>query len=184
MINMGKRFLLILLSLFVFAGASFAYGTPRWFKMPVSVYVSSNDLVLLNAFKSWQNASGGVVRFLFHTSKNTEALSNISVSFVDELPEGIPYRVDRKTTIFGNTDYYSKNGYFYKAQIYIARRGGEDKKDFSASEIRAISLRAVGEVLGVNPSKDITGVMSPEIDYEKTSVTGSDVKALNSLYRP
>lgn len=180
---MGKKFLLILLSLFMFVGQAFAYGNPRWFKMPVSVYTPGNNAVVINAFKSWQTASDGSIRFVFRSSANMESLSNITVSFVEELPDGAAYSISRKSTIFGNTDYYSKNGYFYKTYIVIARKGGEDKKEFSKSELQAIALRAAGEAIGVVPFKSSKAIMSDESDYSRTSITGDDVKALNRLYK-
>ena len=181
---MGKRFLLILLSLFMFTGAAFAYGNPRWFKMPVSVYSPDNDAIVLNAFKSWQTASGGCVRFVFRSSANLQSRSNITVTYTDSLPDGAAYSVTRNYTIFGNTDYYVKNGYFYKTQITIAKNGGEENKPFSKSELRAIALRAVGEAIGVKPLNSSNSVMSAETDYSQTSLSANDVRAVNKLYRP
>lgn len=182
--NMGKRFLLILLSLFVFAGSAFAYSTPRWFKMPVSVYIAGNNPVVVNAFKSWQAASGGAVRFVFRDSKNLESRCNIVVSTVESLPDGEPYLIDRQQTIFGNTDYYVKKGYFYKANIVLARNGGEKNTTYTKTNLRANALRAVGEVIGIKPFNSRTAVMSVEANPNRTSITAEDVKALKFIYKP
>lgn len=182
--NMGKRFLLILLSLFVFAGSAFAYGTPRWFKMPVSVYVAGNNPTIVNAFKSWQTASGGAVRFVFRESKNLESRCNITVAYTDSLPEGVPYHVEQLHTIFGNTDYYIQKGYFYKTKIILAKKGGEKYTPYSKTAMRANALRAVGEAIGIQPLNVNNAVMGANFNSDKTSITAADIKALKLLYKP
>lgn len=182
--NMGKRFLLILLSLFVFTGSAFAYSTPRWFKMPISVYIVGDNPTALNAFKSWQVASGGSVRFIFKESKNFESRCNITVSMVDSLPDGEPYHIDRSQTIFGNTDYFVQNGYFYKANISLARNGGAKNTPYTKANLRANALRAVGEVIGISPIASRNAVMSIDANPVRTSITADDIKALNLIYKP
>ena len=69
---MGKRFILSILALFIFAGASLAYENPRWFSMPVKIYSanSENSMLISRAAQSWQTSSGGTVRFTCNNSKN------------------------------------------------------------------------------------------------------------------
>ena len=101
-INMGKRFLLTVLSLFIFAGATLGYSNPRWFSLPISVYIpkTTGSTTISNAFVSWQTESAGIVRFAFKNNKNSASLADITVTFTDRA--STPYTIEKKSTIFNN----------------------------------------------------------------------------------
>ncbi len=184
--NMGKRFLITLLSLFLFAGSAFAYGNPRWFNMPVSVYIqkSNNTASVTNAFKAWQGASGGTLRFIYRNSKNLESLSNITVSFVDLLPNEDLYKVTPEYSTFGKAHYSTENGFYYKNHIVIARRSSNGKL-LSSSQIYALALRAVGEAVGIKPiDTNTSSVMSKTTNIlNNRTITKSDINALYGIYK-
>ena len=180
---MGKKFLLILISMLVFAGASFAYGNPRWLKMPISVYISKGSgTVAQSAFQEWQSASGNTVRFLYKTSPNTENICNISIGITNNSLGEKGYSVDRKWPVLGNSEYYRNNGFFYKAKITVATVDEKGKK-YGSDKVRALTLKAVGEALGIVPMENDNILMSTSNNLKVRNITKEDIAALNKLYR-
>lgn len=180
-INMGKRFLLTILSLFIFTCSAFGYSNPRWFSMPITVYVPkvSGSTSVSNAFTSWQTESAGTVRFAFRSSKNMASRSDISITFVEKASN--PYVVNKQTTVFNNNKEEIRNAYFYKLNIVISKSNPSGKA-YSQSELYAISLRAVGEALGVRTSGD-KGVMASKFNITNKKLTSEDIKSLNRVYK-
>ena len=180
-INMGKRFLLTILSLFVFACSTFGYSNPRWFSMPIKVYMPkvSGSTSVSNAFTSWQTESAGTVRFSFRSSKNMASLSDISIMFVEKADK--PYSVNKRTTVFNNNKEKIRNEYFYKLDIVISKSNVSGKA-YSQSELYAISLRAVGEALGIQADGD-KGVMATDFNITRKKLTSEDIKSLNRVYK-
>ena len=160
---MGKRFLLTLLSLFVFAGTCFAYSNPRWFTMPVTVYLpkQAESTYVTNAFKTWQLESKSTVRFLYRKAYN--------VSFT--LPQ------------FGSARYTMNNKYFYNADIVIALKG-KDGKVLTPKQLNAVALQAVGYAVGIKLNSDKDTVMYKESDFSKNALTPADLQAVHDVYKP
>ena len=182
-INMGKRFILSILALFIFAGASLAYENPRWFSMPVKIYSanSENSMLISRAAQSWQTSSGGTVRFTCNNSKNLESLSNITISFINE-SSGVPYYINQQYSMFSDKRISTPNGFFYKLNINIYTKNSEGKA-YSQSQLYSITLKAIGEAVGVKPHQE-KGVMGSNNDkFSITTVSSDDIKALNKVYK-
>ncbi len=183
--NMGKRFLITLLSLFLLAGSAFAYDNPRWFTMPISVYIEKNNdtETVAKAFKAWQSSSGGALRFLYRSSKNFENISNITVTFVDMLPDGSLYKVTPIYSVVSRAHRNTGKGFFYKNQVVIARKTINGKA-LTSTQIYAIALRAAGEAVGVKPVDNSAAIMSNTSNgLGSRTVTKSDISALNKTYK-
>ena len=171
--SMIKKILLTLTLIFVFAGSAFAYGSPRWFNIPVSVQVpkTADGTRMMNAFRAWQSASGGAVRFIFRTSNNMADLSDITVSFVPFLNNASGYIVN-----FVYPAISSKSANFYKARIVIATNNSQGGAS-SDSEIYVRMLRAAGEAVGVHN-------YNPDSEEQPKTITADDIKQIKALYRP
>ena len=180
---MIKKILITLFLLFFSVTSAMAYSNPRWFSMPVSVYIPNapQTATVMKAFREWQKDSGGTVRFLFRRSHNTERLSKISVVYVDTLSNGEPYVVEQKYTSIGKRHMDTSRGYFYKLRIIIARRSAKGKY-FTTAQTEAIALRAVGEALGV-PADGSKGVMAETFDFSNRHLLKQDIDALNKVYK-
>ena len=170
----------------VCAGSTFAQSIPRWFTLPVSVYLPSNtySTSVKNAFSTWQSSSGRLVYFVFKTNPKLETLSNIDVMFMPTYNGGVPYKIQARY----NSNYYSleENGYFRRVGITIYTKNKEGK-NLSNSEVYSIALRAVGEAIGVKqiaPSKKGKSVMASDYKYDAKGLTSDDIYALKKVYWP
>ena len=184
--DMGKRFLLVLISLVMFAGSAFAYSNPRWFSLPISVYIPKQKeaAIVTQAFKEWQLNSKSAVRFLFRYSANLASISNINVVFVDNVSGDRPYRVNHSFSQFGTYSRGCKNtNYFYNTDVILPLQK-EDGEKLSKEQLKAIALQAVGVAVGVNLSEDANSVMYKESDFTKTTLSPMDIQAVNEVYRP
>ncbi|MEE3348539.1 MAG: hypothetical protein VZR09_00720 [Candidatus Gastranaerophilaceae bacterium] len=172
--NMGKRFLLTLL-LCVLGSTAFAYDNPRWFNMPISVYApkTAQGTTVMNAYRAWQSASGGTVRFLYRNAENLQPLSNITIQFSDNWISGKPYSITQKYSMFSERRINTKRGFYYKQTITISRNDRYGKP-YTGNQLYSIALTAAGESLGV---KDLN------LDLDKNKVTKDDITALNSVYK-
>lgn len=172
--NMGKRFLLTLL-LCVVGSSAFAYDNPRWFNMPVSVYAPKTEqgATVINAYKAWQSASGGTVRFLYRNSENLQPLSNITIKFSDNWISNKPYGISQKYSMFSEKRINTKRGFYYKQTVTISKND-RDGKPYTKNQLYSIALTAAGESLGI---KDLN------VDTDKRNVSKDDIKALNSVYK-
>jgi len=182
---MGKKFLLLLVSLFVFAGSAFAYSTPRWFTLPVSVYLPKTEesVIVTSAFKSWQVNSKSAVRFMFRNSANLASLSNINVRYTDHLPGDKPYVVNHIFRQFGRCRNCQVDKFFYQTDIIIALKDSDGKK-LTANQLKAVALQAVGRAVGVNFVQDRNSVMYEDSDFTKTTLTRYDINAVREVYLP
>lgn len=180
---MGKRFLLILISLFVFAGSAFAYGYPRWFTMPVTVYIPKQEeaVVVTNAFKNWQKGTKSCVRFLFRYSKNLASISNVNVIFVENLGNK-PYVVTHRMAQLGGCRGCG-NRFYNNADIYIATKD-DSGNPLSHEKLEAVAMQAVGRVIGLNLTQNSSSVMYANSDFSETSVTPDAFQAVLNLYKP
>lgn len=183
---MMKKIFLLLMMMLVCAGSTFAQSIPRWFTLPVSVYLPSNtySTSVKNAFSTWQSSSGRLVYFVFKTNPKLETLSNIDVMFMPTYNGGLPYKIQARY----NSNYYSweENGYFRRVGITIYTKNKEGK-NLSNSEVYSIALRAVGEAVGVKqiaPSKKRKSVMASDYKYDAKGLTSDDIYALKKVYWP
>lgn len=184
--GMGKRFLLVLISLMMFASSAFAYSNPRWFTLPVSVYIPKGEEseVVTQAFKAWQLNSKSAVRFLFRYSASLAPLSNINVIFVSYLDGDRPYRVDHRFSQFGccNRNFQTKK-FYYNTDVILPLNDSAGNK-LTKEQLKAIALQAAGVSVGVGLSDDKDSVMYVRSDFTKTTLSPSDIKAVNNVYRP
>ncbi len=182
---MGKKFLLILVSLFVFAGSASAYSNPRWFTLPVSVYLpkSKQSDVVTDAFKEWQLNSKSAVRFMFRNSANLASLSNINVSFVDRLQGDKLYVVNPRFRQFGRCRTCANENFFYQTDVVIALRDANGKL-LTDKQLKAVALQAAGLAVGVKFVENSNSVMYKETDFTKTSLSQDDIKAVRDVYLP
>lgn len=181
---MGKRILLILVSLFLFTGSAFAYGYPRWFSMPLTVYMpkTENTVAVQSAFKAWQTGTKSTVRFIFRTSKNLANISNINVIFVDRLSDNKAYIVRNRFAQFGGCRTCG-NRYFNNSDVMIATKD-VDGNELPPDKIKAVTMQAVGQIVGVPLSEDENSIMFKDSDFTKSSVTQDAVKSVWRLYKP
>ena len=170
----------------MFAGSAFAYSNPRWFSLPISVYIPKQEeaAIVTQAFKEWQLNSKSAVRFLFRYSANLASISNINVVFVDNVSGDRPYRVNHSFSQFGTYSRGCKNtNYFYNTDVILPLQK-EDGEKLSKEQLKAIALQAVGVAVGVNLSEDANSVMYKESDFPKTTLSPMDIQAVNGVYRP
>lgn len=182
---MGKKFLLILASLFIFAGSASAYSNPRWFTLPVSVYMPKTEqsVIVTDAFKAWQVNSKSAVRFMFRNSANLAPLSNINVSFTEHLQGDRLYVVNPRFRQFGRCRSCANENFFYQTDIIIALRDA-DGNLLTDKQLKAVALQAAGRAVGVNFVENKNSVMYQDTDFSNTSLTQEDIKAVRDVYLP
>lgn len=183
---MGKNFLLTLLSLFVFASSAFAYSSPRWFTMPVTVFLpkdAKESVIVMNAFKKWQADSKGTVRFLYRNTKNLEKLSNIKIEFSNSIGEKAPYETYNRYTTFGHNSLYENTGNFYRTKLIIHTLGNDGKK-YTDKELYAITMRAIGEVLGLEAIDSEKSIMTKNGGFSNSTISADDIEELKRVYKP
>ena len=153
--------------------------------MPVSVYLPKQEEseVVTGAFKAWQSASKGTVRFLYRNSKNLAAISNINVGFVESLPENKAYKLNPRFSMSWDTNLYSNSRYFSRMGILISLNDA-DGKPLPEDKLYAVSLRAIGEALGLNPVKSEDAVMFYTDKFPNTTITRDDIAELMRVYKP
>ena len=160
----------------VFSATAFAYSNPRWFNMPISVYVpkTTQGATASNAFKAWQSASSGVTRFQYRSSTNMANLCDIIVEFSDSWPsDDKPYKITQLYTMFDRDSITSNRGFYYKQVLTVALKDKAGSQ-YTDKELYSIVLNAVGESLGIPAGN---------FDMAKQSVTDEDVEALKKVYR-
>ena len=183
---MMKKLVLLLVMFLVCAGSAFAQSVPRWFTLPVSVYLPSNSYSssVRNAFSTWQSSSGRLVYFVFKTNPKLETMSNIDVRFMPTYNSGSPYKIQARYN--SNRISLEDNGFFLRVGITIYTKD-KDGKNLSNSEVYSIALRAVGEAVGVKPissAKKKKSVMSTDYAYDAKSLSSDDIYALKKVYWP
>lgn len=181
---MGKNLLLLLISLFMFAGSAFAYSNPRWFSMPVSVYLpkQAESVQVTNAFKSWQTNSK-CVRFLYKNSANMAPISNINVIFRDNLPNERLYQVNHRFPQFGACRTCVRDRFFYHTDIIIALKDAKGKP-YSATQLQATAMQAVGVAIGVPLSDDEKSIMYKDSEFKSSTLTKEDINSVLRVYKP
>jgi len=168
--NMIRKILITLCLVFTFAGSAFAYGNPRWFNIPVSVYIPKvkENSVTIKAFNEWQMASGGYVRFIYRNASNFANLTDISINFTPTLNNSEGYIVKILYPPFGET-----SGIFYKARVTVATSDSEGNPLKEDALKRRIIL-AAGRAIGVyNANLTTSGKISQE-----------SINTLHWLYKP
>jgi len=181
---MSKKFLLILISLFMFAGTAFAYSSPRWFTMPVSVYIPKQPegIIVKNAFWAWQVGTKSCVRFLFKTSPNLAAISSVNVIFTDSLPNNKSYVVEHRFSQFGGSRSSANNFYNY-SDVLIATKDASGAS-IPAGKLSAIAMQAVGRLIGLPFSSDENSIMYENSDFSDTSLTSDAIESVYRIYKP
>lgn len=182
-IIMGKNFLLILFLLCVFTGNTFAYSTPRWFTMPVSVYIPKQKeaIPVTDAFKSWQTSTKSCVRFLVRNAEKLAPLCKINVIFVDNLPSGALYKVNPIYSQLGGCRNCGTR-YYNNSDIIIALHDADGKK-LTTEQLNAVALQAVGVAVGVDVNEDKNSIMYKDSDFSKNTLTREDIQAAFKVYK-
>lgn len=181
---MRKKFLLLLVSLLMFTSSAFAYSNPRWFTMPVSVYLpkQAESVIVTNAFKSWQTGSK-CVRFLYKNSANMAAISNINVIFKEQLPKGQLYQVNHRFPQYGNCRTCVRDRFFYHTDIIIALKD-EKGKPLTQKQLNATAMQAVGVAIGVPLNQNEKSIMYKDSEFKSSSLTKDDINAVLRVYKP
>lgn len=176
---MMKKLLLVLGMMLMFCGNAFAYSTPRWSNFPVNVYIQQdeNASIVQRAFQTWQANSGSVLRFFCKTNRPFENTSQINVYFTDLISDNSYYEIERSL----NGGYYTI-GFFVHLDIKI-RTTEPGGKRIAPEKLYAIAMHAIGRAVGVNCLTAIGNVMSCRPDYSVSTLTASDIEALNSVYK-
>lgn len=185
---MMKKIFLLLITFLFCASSGFAHELPRWFTLPVSVYIpsSSYSAPVKSAFLSWQSASGHLIRFSFTSNAKMETRVNVDVMLVDAKPSGSPYRIQARYNSAYNS--FNESGYFRRVGITIYTRDADGNK-LPSSKVTSIALRAVGEAVGVRSfsypeNSKKKSVMATNYDFDLRSPSGDDIKALKQVYLP
>lgn len=176
---MMKKLLLVLGMLLIFSGNAFAYSTPRWSNFPLNVYIQQdeNAAIVQRAFQTWQAKSGAVLRFFCKTNRVFENTSQINVYFTDSIADNSYYEIERSL----NGGYYTI-GFFVHLDVKI-RTTEPDGSLIAPEKLYAVAMHAVGRAVGINCLSASGNVMSCRPDYSVSTLTDSDIAALNSVYK-
>ena len=141
-----------------------------WKSMPISVYVYDSGYrnQIIEAFRTWQNASGGLIRFTHASTAN----AGIVVSFSSNLPGNS----------VGLTKNNASNGVITHSHILI--------KDYPYSPklenlIYSVALHEVGHALGIEGhSSNTNDVMYPQTNSltQRQALSSRDIETIKWLY--
>lgn len=153
-----KKLLLLLGTLFLFTGSVMAYELPRWSINPVEVYIPENAYsdTVKSAFEQWSNASGGLIRFRYASTRFASNNSNIKVEFKNEKASYLPSNSKRFETVGYFKDMTA--GYLYRANLtlYTMDKNG---KPIATDKLQAAAMHEIGYIIGLEknylpPQKD------------------------------
>jgi hypothetical protein len=110
---------------------------PHWELKTIPVYIQTDTYTsdMRNAFKTWQNETGGRVKFVFVAKE----AAKVEVSFVD--------KVDGSDGPFGAYSVSKSGNVITSAKIKLATKGS---KKYSKDEIYSSMLHEVGHILGLS----------------------------------
>lgn len=185
--NMIKKFLLLLGLLLISASSVMALSSPRWSYFPLNVYIqqgsgdSAASQTVKSAFQAWQGQSSGILKFFFKNTKTFEKTSQISVYFVDTLPQNAYYKIDKMVS---NANYLTYNvaGFYLHMDLKIRTKENDGKK-IAKDKLYAIAMQAVGQAMGIGCLTSKDKVMSCSTDFTTTKLTSDDIMALKRVYR-
>lgn len=143
-----------------------------WRKMPVSVYIQNNVYApqVLQAFQTWQNSLGGVVRFTLSQNPNT---ANIKVTFANNLPQNN----------VGLTSNSSSGGAIQSSHIQLVN---PPNPNLNNNFMYSVALHEIGHALGINGHSSSKGdVMYPSVTSrtEKQKLSSRDILTVKWLYK-
>ena len=142
-----------------------------WRHMPVSVYVQRHPYapLVIEAFQTWQNSLGGLIRF---TLANSPSTANINVVFVNQLPG----------SVVGLTTNQTSNGKIISSKVQLlAPQYIPSKSNF----IYSVALHEIGHALGINGHSSSKGdIMYPSSlnVKERQQLSARDIKTIKWLY--
>jgi predicted Zn-dependent protease len=138
-----KKFIAIVLfllcaSLNLFVGAFAAtVDSPHWQLKNIPVYIPNDTYspTMRNAFKRWQNETGGKINFVFVAKE----AAKVEVSFTD--------RVDGSDGPFASYSIVTSGNAITSANLKFATKGS---KKYSKDEVYSSMLHEIGHILGLS----------------------------------
>ncbi len=182
-----KKILMLIGIMLISAGTVFALGSPRWRFSSLTVYMPPvpESTITQKAFSTWENSSGGILRFKIGTRRSYSRYAHISISYIDSLAPGQYYDVMYDVYRPGFSTHKESSfvaDYFYKVDVRI-RTKDENYKKYTDSQLYAITLQAVGRALGVGYVEKPNNVMSYNLSLDSIKITPEDVSAFMKVYK-
>ena len=179
--------IIFLVALFIITSFSvLGAELPRWVGQPIHVYIpeySYFSSLMKQAFTTWENKSGGLVRFKFTSSPSN---ADIEVEFVDFVSNCNDIHA------VGCAEVYTFNDKYYKAYVTIGtkqyKKYIENGRKYRKIEFRpknniyGVMLHEAGHAIGLGHSESSNSIMYsydlPTMQY----LTDEDVKILYKKY--
>lgn len=184
-----KKLLILLGTLLLFAGVTFAQELPRWSVIPVEVYLPENEnsQIVQSSFDQWSSASGGLIRFRYASTRFASNNSSIQVEFKNEKSPYQPSNSKRFETVG-----YFRNmtaGYLYRANITLYTLDNTGKP-IPSEKLRSYAMHEIGYIIGLEKTyhpnkkgneKDLS-IMNINNVGTVTTPSQGDIKDLTRIY--
>ena len=175
-----KRIIIILLILILNQIYSYSTPSPRWEKMPITIFVSENNPRVSQvklAFSTWQQKSMGLVRFVYLDDKKIND-ANIIVFFVDKTRKS-----DESKKTLGWSHCKWHNGFYTQCRIEIANRYPDNNKPLTETETYNITLHEIGHSLGLSHSVEKSDIMYDTLNFTQNGISKNDLTRLINIYK-
>ena len=169
-----KKILILLFTILILPSSCLAVTPPRWYTMPVNVYIPEHPKAQLmkKAFMDLQNSTG-YIKFRFLDAQG-ERRAHIVVYFVKrcsmEGAVGVTYQPQKKHAFLRNT-------------IQIGLINPNTNKIYSNDELYVIMIHEAGHAIGMNHTPNPSDIMYPVLNNKQRSLTKNDINQIIMLYR-